>query len=366
VIGTLHRSAWLRRFSALREISSLPAASLDGRSPLKILQLTNMYPSVDRPNWGVFIRSQVDSLARQGVSSDVVEIEGWRSRLNYARALAALPLRILAERYDLLHIHYGLNVIACLGVRGIPTVVSFCGDDFWGRSDSGGKCSASSLFLARLSKLAAQRAQVIIVKSAKMAAAIDGKHPDVEVIPNGVDFEFFDPLPKREARLKLGWPLDRKILLFPANPREPRKNFPLAQAVEARLRTLGRPIILQVVYGRPQRDVMLAMSAADVMLSCSFQEGSPNAVKEAMAMNLPVVSTDVGDCAERLRDCRPGGVVAKDVEAFVAAVLAVLEQGAKRSNGRELAAALDLDSTAKRVVGAYRRAIERFHASRMT
>lgn len=321
-----------------------------------------MYPSPERPNWGVFIRSQVESLAAHGVMSEVLEIEGWRSKSNYLRALVALPARIAAGQYDLVHIHYGLNALASLGVTGLPTVVSFCGDDFWGKPDLAGVRSRGSLLLADLSKRASRRADAIIVKSSEMARAMGPGFDEVAVIANGVDFEVFSPIPRDEARRRLGWSADQEILLFPANPQEPRKNFPLAEAVAQLLHRRGRMVRLEWMYGRPQEEVVLAMNAADVMLNCSFQEGSPNAVKEAMAVNLPIVSTDVGDCAERLRDVRPGAVVARDADAFAAAVLAVLDGPERRSNGRQQAEAVDLDDVAGRVVDVYRRAIARHRA----
>lgn len=356
---------WLGHFARFREVACPPAAALADNAPLRVFQLTNMYPSPERPNWGVFIRSQVESLASHGVHSEVLEIEGWKSKSNYLRALMALPARVAQGRYDLIHIHYGLNALASLGVKGLPIVVSFCGDDFWGKPDSSGTRSKGSLLLADLSKRASRRADALIVKSAEMAQAIGPGFDEVAVIANGVDFEVFVPMPRDEARRQLGWPLDQDILLFPANPQEPRKNFPLAQAVEQALHRCGRRAVrLEWMYGRPQEEVVLAMNAADVMLNCSFQEGSPNAVKEAMAVNLPIVSTTVGDCAERLHDVTPGAVVARDVDAFTRAVLAVLDGPVRRSNGRQQAEAVDLDDVAGRVVDVYRRAIARHRARR--
>src|SRR5262249_31290476 len=147
---------------------------------------------------------------------------------------------------------------------------------------------------------------------------------EVEVIPNGVDLSRFNPSDRGAARTQLGWPPDEAVLLFAGPPDEPRKNFPLAPAVGSRPQASRRQGRLVAFHGRPQADVALAMSAADVLLLPSFHEGSPNVVKEALAMSLPVVAAPVGDCAERLRGVAPGGVAAREPEAFTRAVEQVL------------------------------------------
>jgi len=44
---------------------------------------------------------------------------------------------------------------------------------------------------------------------------------NVFVIPNGVDFELFHPIPPVEARAALGWDVDRCYVLFGHGPKIP-------------------------------------------------------------------------------------------------------------------------------------------------
>ena len=329
---------------------------------MRVLVVTNMWPSAERPHWGAFVKSQADSLGTTGCVNTLYEIQGWRSSRAYLRALADLPHVARDCGAELVHAHYGLSGAAALRVP-LPLVVSFCGDDLLGRPDARGRLSFKSRALIPLSRLAARRAHGVIVKSSEMAAVLTGIR-DVHVIANGVDLSRFVPEPRDAARAALGWPSDPPVLLFAADPAEERKNWPLAVAVRDALAARGLAIRLEAVHHRPQADMVRAMSAADVLLLPSYHEGSPNVVKEAMAMNLPVVAAPVGDCRERLRDVTPSAVAERTVEAFAKATSQVLASG-QRSNGREvIARTLSLAAVAERVRGVYEQARVRFRGGR--
>ena len=324
---------------------------------MKVLVVTNMWPSAERPHWGAFVRSQADSLAALGCENTLYEIQGYRSSMEYLRAMSAIPHAARACGAELVHAHYGLSGAAATRVR-LPLVVSFCGDDLLGRPDAHGKLTFKSRALLPVSHQAARRADAVIVKSDEMRRAIPGI-ADVDVIPNGVDLGRFAPEPRASARAALGWRDAGHVLLVAADPDELRKNWPLADATRAALTARGLDVRLEAVHGRPQADMVRAMNAADVLLLPSFHEGSPNVVKEAMAVGLPVVAAPVGDCAERLRNVSPSWVVERTVEAFANAAAAVLADQ-RRSNGREaIERTLSLAAVAKRVLGVYEKARER-------
>ena len=66
------------------------------------------------------------------------------------------------------------------------------------------------------------------------------------------------------------------------------------------------------------------MNAADAVLLTSLHEGSPNAVKEAMACDVPVVAVDVGDVRERIGDADGCYVAAATPEALADKLLLVV------------------------------------------
>jgi len=93
------------------------------------------------------------------------------------------------------------------------------------------------------------------------------------------------------------------------------------------------------------------MNAADVMLLTSKHEGSPNTVKEAMACNIPVVSTPVGDVRERLAGVSPGGVGATESELVV--LVEDVLSNPTRSNGREAVQEVSWDRIGDQIIDIY-------------
>jgi glycosyltransferase involved in cell wall biosynthesis len=137
-------------------------------------------------------------------------------------------------------------------------------------------------------------------------------------------------------------------VLFLANPAIAAKNYPLAQATCARLPSVR----LRVAHDLPPDEVPVLLSAADALLFTSVSEGSPNVVKEAMAAELPVVSTAVGDTPERLRGVR--GCYVRDADPVALAdALAGAIAGGRTPEARAAVAPLSVEAVARRVRDLY-------------
>lgn len=140
---------------------------------------------------------------------------------------------------------------------------------------------------------------------------------EVEVIPNGVDGEIFQPPADRDRiRLRLGLPADRLVLLCVGNLKPVKGHEVLLKAM-SEPETAPRPLTLvfvgedfqggglqRLAEGLPrhldprfvgrQDDPLPWYQAADLFVLPSQWEGMSNALLEAMACGLPVIATRVG------------------------------------------------------------------------
>jgi glycosyltransferase involved in cell wall biosynthesis len=147
-------------------------------------------------------------------------------------------------------------------------------------------------------------------------------------------------------------------VLFPADRARAEKRFPLAEAAVEALRGRGADVVLHALAGVPHDEVPTWINAADAVLLTSTHEGSPNAVKEALACDVPVVSVDVGD-VRSLLDGIAGCVVAPADPAGLADGLAAVLSGPGRVEARERHLGLSLERAAERLIEVYETVLER-------
>jgi teichuronic acid biosynthesis glycosyltransferase TuaC len=303
---------------------------------VRALVVTNMYPTPERPALGSFVRDQVEALRRR----DDVEIElfafqpGARS---YPAALRELRRRYHGERFDVVHAHFGLTAWPAVAARRGPVVVTLHGNDlFHPRSN-------------RLSRAIMPFAALTAAVSREFGELLRGagRTRQVSVLPVGVDLERFRPIPRPEARARLGLDPDRPYLLFPHDPSRPLKRYD--RAVEA---AAGTPL-LRMGNVAPA-DVPYWINAANAVLVPSQAEGFGLSAIEALACGVPPFATPVGIHPVALSAIDGAYCAAWDREAWRAALRPVLEDPDPRVDGRARAALFSADRMAARVVAAWR------------
>lgn len=321
---------------------------------MRALIATAMYPTPERPAFGTFVRTQVESLRQIGVQAEPFVLQGSNRKLMYPRAVPALRRRLdRTPSVDVVHAHYGLVGAVARLQRRVPVVLTFHGDDLLGTIDEAGRTIPWSRLIAGGGRLLARTVDAVIVQSEQMAERVHAVR-EVHVIPHEVDMELFRPVDRALARARLGLDPDGHYVLFAASPSVPVKRFPLARdAVEFVRRDLPGAELL-VVHQETQERLVQYMNACDVLAFTSFQEGSPNIVKQAMACNLPVVATDVGDVREIVSGTRGCTIVEPDVATVAEGLLRALRAG-ERSDGRERVQHLRPQAVARRVLRVYER-----------
>lgn len=328
---------------------------------MKILHVVSGLPTVEMPYYQPFIQIQIDSLIREGLDIEVLDIKGYNTPINYIKSIKLIKNLIKEKDINLIHAHYsycGFTSVKATEQR-IPIVLSLMGSDILGRPDENGKLTLRGIFDKSLSTSVAKKVNHIIVKSEEMKSSINLSVP-ISVIPNGVDFHKFKPIDQFEAREKLGFNPDDFIILFLGKQTIPRKNFTLARnAVEKFTSTSGNSNIKLVApYGISQNDVVYYMNAANVLLLTSYWEGSPNVIKEAMACNLPIISTDVGDVRKIIVDAFSCFIVGFS-EIAISDKLSVIYKNRKRSNGRDKISHLRDSVIAREIIGIYENTVDR-------
>jgi glycosyltransferase involved in cell wall biosynthesis len=314
--------------------------------------VTSEWPKAHAPSTTNFIRRQAESLQAAGVAVDVFAFRGGKNPYNYATAWSHVRPKLLTGNYDLVHAQFGQSGLLALPKR-LPLVVTLRGADLLGIiSDTSGLHTFGGRLLQQATRFVARQADAVILVSDHMRNHLRTRAP-IHIIPSGLDLNLFRPIPRDVARRQLGLDPNEHLALFVGRPYEVRKRPDLARAaVEIVNRRL--PTRLIIAWNIPHGTIPVYMSACDALLMTSSQEGSPNVVKEALACNLPVVSVQVGDVPERLRDIEGCEVTADDRPETVAAALERVLRRGQRVDGRPAVESLAEPLLTQRVIDIYR------------
>jgi teichuronic acid biosynthesis glycosyltransferase TuaC len=309
---------------------------------LRVLVVTNMYPTVEHPAFGTFVAEQVASLRARGVAIDVLFVNPRRGKRHYVGAPWELRRQLEAAPYDLIHAHYVFCGLIAATQRRLPVVLTHHGIE------------VLAGWTAPLSRWASRWADATIVTSPDMANVM----PVVaHVIPCGIDLSLFQPVDQQAARRELGLPLDKKLALF-AGELRPEKRLELIEAAVDFLRGQGENVEWVLAAGQPHPRVPLYMSACDALTLVSDFEGSPMVIKEAMACGLPIVSTDVGDVADIIGDTAGCYLCRQDVTDVADKLRQALSFGG-RTAGRSRVVHLSQERIAAQIIDVYEEVLGR-------
>jgi teichuronic acid biosynthesis glycosyltransferase TuaC len=325
---------------------------------LRLLLVSNMYPSEENPHSGIFVAREAAALERAGVEVTVQPIAGHRGEGDYFRSRSRLARATRDFHPDLIHAHFGYSQVAT-AFLGVPFVITLYGDDINGESTGSGGITLKSRLGVLVTRTLALLAERIIVQSEPMLRRLPRRLvPRSIVLGSGVDDHHFSPAPKEEARQRLGLGQDELVLAFVNSGRQPTKRLDLAQATRDELVRRGRRARLLVAEQVPVEEIRWYYRAADALLMTSDLEGSPNCVKEALSCGTPVVSVPVGDVPDLLTTPVQGVIVDRSPDALATGVERVVDHAAGERSTL-LPPHLRASVVANRLVEIYRSVIHR-------
>jgi glycosyltransferase involved in cell wall biosynthesis len=275
---------------------------------MKILEVTQMWPSEEHPDLGSFLVPLTRELEALGHEVEVASISR-RGGPPTEYATLVRKARAAAKRFrpDIVFAHFlfPAGAAGALAARaaGVPFVVMAHGQDVANLGRIRGVTAATSWVTRRASAVIANSRWL----ADRLIEQIPAAGPKITVADLGVDLEAFSPRPADEARRELGWDGEGPAFLCVGSLIERKNVVRLADAFAAlgrgRLAFVGDGPLRPALEGRsgvrltgriPQSEVPRWVAACDVLCQPSLIEPFGQATLEAMAMERSVVATMVG------------------------------------------------------------------------
>ena len=307
---------------------------------MRVLVVMNFGADPATPQRGRWVIDQVEALREAGLDVDLFSFRPGKDQ--YLPATRRIRKILRESRYDLVHAHYGLAGWCAQLAGADPLVVTFHGTDVRHR------------IVGRMSRALSHRIRLVAGASKALFEEEAGRPglPAPEgrsaVLPCGADLSRFERIDRKDARRHLGLDPDASFLFFPADPDRPEKRADRAREVASRA---GAELLTG--GGIEPEEMPFWMNAANAVLVTSEYEGFGLACLEALACDVPVISTPVGIAPHALRGLNRSLCFEFDPEVWSDFASALLIEADPRSDGRGRAEALSARRMADRVALAY-------------
>lgn len=348
-------------------VAGVKGAVMVGSGPVKssamgTIRTLHAIPDMPVGSYNIFARREASSLASVGVEVETFYLSSRTSPRMLLQLRREFRKAIEKFKPDIIHAHFGtMTALFCVLSTRLPLVITFRGTDL----NPDPSISKLRSFVGRtFSRVAAaSAARNICVTEGLQRRLWWGKSKAV-VMPGSVNMDLFRPIPKDEARVRMGWEQDARIVLFNAGRFPKIKRPDLAHAAVDCAKGRFGNIELVVLDGNTDPEIMpIVYSAADCLLITSDHEGSPTVAREAMACNLPIVSVEVGDVSERIRNDSSSRIVSRDPRDIGAAIADIVAKP-RRSNGRAAVMEIAEDRAALQLRNLYEQILEQKRSRR--